>query len=338
MGMFMHMLALSAIVVVLGILGPHIPAQKAFLEFSNTGNWSSMGVSIMIGQTSSAAAYLGVDTATYMSEVLHDRGAAVSKAIMNAFWINAILGLIVVTTFVQSFPSLDGSSLDNPLLSILHLTLPLGGIIAVLVILIALVAVNTIATATASSRDTIHFETAHGLPPHCAWLAAKTGSSHTLFPITALALLFSLLPFVPHASSPVDSALALATASQLAVHVVRIATHLRARLAAPPPAHLPSGDGGDRAARRWLSVRRVRGVVVNGLALLYAANTAFWSVWPTRAGEVNYGGVFLGCAVAVALLYYLSGGVRTELFWSGMGECKDEKNPDNIMLIRTWAE
>lgn len=46
----LHLLCWVVIVVVLFAMAPHNPAKRVFTEFNNGGNWSSMAVSLMIGQ------------------------------------------------------------------------------------------------------------------------------------------------------------------------------------------------------------------------------------------------------------------------------------------------
>lgn len=48
--MVFHVVLFLTIVVVLWALAPHNSATKVFTHFINEGGWSSMGVSLMIGQ------------------------------------------------------------------------------------------------------------------------------------------------------------------------------------------------------------------------------------------------------------------------------------------------
>lgn len=50
--MILHVFGFIAVVVVLWVLGPHPPASAVFLEFQDFGGWSSMGLSLMVGQIS----------------------------------------------------------------------------------------------------------------------------------------------------------------------------------------------------------------------------------------------------------------------------------------------
>lgn len=54
--MVLHIMGFVAIVVVLWVLAPHAPAHEVFMNFTNGGGWSSIGMSLMIGQISAIAA------------------------------------------------------------------------------------------------------------------------------------------------------------------------------------------------------------------------------------------------------------------------------------------
>lgn len=53
--MVLHVTGFVAVVVVLWVLAPHAPAYDVLLKFTNEGGWSSVGLSLMIGQISAIA-------------------------------------------------------------------------------------------------------------------------------------------------------------------------------------------------------------------------------------------------------------------------------------------
>lgn len=46
----LHVSLFLVIMVVLWVKAPHVSAEAVFTQFSNEGGWSSMGVSVMVGQ------------------------------------------------------------------------------------------------------------------------------------------------------------------------------------------------------------------------------------------------------------------------------------------------
>lgn len=53
--MVLHIMGFVAVVVVLWVLAPHPPAEEVFLNLRNSGGWSTVGLSLMIGQISAIA-------------------------------------------------------------------------------------------------------------------------------------------------------------------------------------------------------------------------------------------------------------------------------------------
>lgn len=66
--MVIHILGLFAIMIPLWILAPRNDAHTALLQFTNGGNWDTMGVAFMIGLLTSLGSMLGFDCAVHMGE------------------------------------------------------------------------------------------------------------------------------------------------------------------------------------------------------------------------------------------------------------------------------
>ncbi len=64
--LIIHVVGLFAIITPLWILAPHASAKSVFTEFSNGGDWSSMGVSFMVGLSSQYGTTLGFDCIVHM--------------------------------------------------------------------------------------------------------------------------------------------------------------------------------------------------------------------------------------------------------------------------------
>jgi len=57
--MFIHVFGFVAIVVCLWVLGPHVDAHTALLEFTNEGGWQTTGLALMVGQITCVSALGG---------------------------------------------------------------------------------------------------------------------------------------------------------------------------------------------------------------------------------------------------------------------------------------
>jgi amino acid transporter len=58
--MILHILSWAVILIVLWVMAPHQSAKTVFTQWENLGGWSSMGLSVMIGQISAIYASLSM--------------------------------------------------------------------------------------------------------------------------------------------------------------------------------------------------------------------------------------------------------------------------------------
>lgn len=343
-GLIIHMLGLIAIVVVLWALGPHVTAGKALLTFTNSSEWSSTGLALMIGQTSkscltidespstmltaySTAAnlpYLGISSAIQFSPSLDNPARILPKALKTAFWTNATLGLLLICTLVFSLPDIQ-ASLSDPFLYIFRLTLSSTAITSVAVVLIIFVTIHTLAYSSSVAQQIVQFAGTNGLP-FSSWLAGprvlSKGIDTAISPATRasilttiIALLLSVLYLIPHAAA-FDTVLSLATTTHLLYHILSISTHLYSKLRTT---HHPGQT-------RWRLLLR-KEVLINIAAVLYAVQAAFWALWPSNKAEVNYAGVIIAVVFVVASMRWWLWGCRN------FGVDKEDGEDDTVVLI-----
>jgi amino acid transporter len=66
-GLFvLHVLGFLVTIIVLWVMAPRQSAKAVFTEFTNSGGWSSMGVSLMVGQITAIYSLLG----TFLTRIL----------------------------------------------------------------------------------------------------------------------------------------------------------------------------------------------------------------------------------------------------------------------------
>ena len=61
-----HILGFFAIVITLGVLSPTVPASQVFGSFQSASGYSSLGLSILVGQMSAVYGLIGSDGAVHM--------------------------------------------------------------------------------------------------------------------------------------------------------------------------------------------------------------------------------------------------------------------------------
>ena len=68
--LILHILGFFAILLPLAIFGPHQPASEVFGTFLNTGDWSTQGLSFMVGIIGSVYTFTGADGAIHVCHLL----------------------------------------------------------------------------------------------------------------------------------------------------------------------------------------------------------------------------------------------------------------------------
>ncbi|KAJ9653870.1 hypothetical protein H2201_009086, partial [Coniosporium apollinis] len=154
------------VVVVLIVLAPHPDASVVFTQFSSTGGWMPLGLSVMVGQISTVYCLISFDAAAHMSEEVRKASLSVPRAMMWSYTANACVGLVVVFAYLYSIPSIEdalGSPTGFPILYVFQQATYHGTIPLVTLILIIATAGCTGCNASAS-RQTFAFARDDGLP------------------------------------------------------------------------------------------------------------------------------------------------------------------------------
>jgi amino acid transporter len=68
--MVLHILFFLVVIIVLWVMAPHQSAKAVFTEFSNEGGWSSMGLSILVGQITAIYSLLGMCSLSLVCDFL----------------------------------------------------------------------------------------------------------------------------------------------------------------------------------------------------------------------------------------------------------------------------
>jgi amino acid transporter len=68
--MFLHVAFFLVVVIILWAKAPHQSARVVFTEFSNGGGWSSMGLSVLVGQITAIYSLLGTSRSYVFVEPL----------------------------------------------------------------------------------------------------------------------------------------------------------------------------------------------------------------------------------------------------------------------------
>jgi amino acid transporter len=128
----LHCAGFLVVIIVLWVMAPHNSAHTVFTQFTNEGGWSSIGVSLMIGQITAIYSSVGTsnelyvritdqsntfssgsDAPAHMAEEVKDAGLNVPNAMVWSYVLNGILAMIILVTYLFALPSVD-DALDDP--------------------------------------------------------------------------------------------------------------------------------------------------------------------------------------------------------------------------------
>ena len=299
-----HVIFFIAVIAVIWARAPLNSAEVVFTQFTNGGNWSSIGVSLMIGQITAIYSSIGSDAAAHMSEEIKDAGLNVPNAMVWSYVLNGVLAMIILITYLFGLTNVNDALNDPtyfPFIWVFRQAVDTNGVVALTVIIFLLVVAANIDYNASTARQTFAFARDKGLPFH-SWIGHVNRRLHV--PVNAIALtcvIACLLCLINIGSATAFNAIiSLQVVALMFSYAISIACVLYRRIAHPemiPPARWSLG--------RW-------GVPINAISLAYAIFAFFWSFWPPQtpvdAETMNWGVVmFFGVAFLCAISWILQG-------------------------------
>lgn len=312
-----HVFCWVVIVVTLWVLAPLQPAEAVFTKFENFGGWSSMGLTVMVGQlaaiygclsacalTNSEKATLtttGSDATAHMSEEIKDAGRYVPIAITWSYFANAILALVVLITMLFATPSVEDSLNDDtgfPFIYVFKQATNTAGVNGLTAIILIPVILSNILFNASTARQTFSFARDRGLP-FSSWIA-KVDEKRKL-PVNSIILsciISALLSLINIGSETAFNAIvSLNVAALMFSYSISMSCLIWRKLFHPhtlPPARWGLG---------------CYGLAVNIIGWLYVLFALFWSFWPeatpVTTETFNWSVVIFVAVFLVSLVMYV---------------------------------
>ncbi|KAF2686929.1 amino acid permease-like protein [Lentithecium fluviatile CBS 122367] len=169
----LHVFAFFAFLIFFWTMADRSPADEVFTTWTNGGEWSSMGVSALVGLATPLWCFIGPDAGAHMSEELKDASAVLPKAMIWATFFNGILGIAMMITFVFCGGALD-SVLDSPtgvpvLQAVYNASGSVAGTVVMGIFLVILTFFAAVSVCASASRQIWAFARDKGLP-FSAWI------------------------------------------------------------------------------------------------------------------------------------------------------------------------
>ena len=273
--LILHVFGFLAVVVCIWVLAPRNTAKDVFTVFSNGGGWSSMGVSLMVGQISAIYACICSDAAAHMSEEIKDAGKAVPRAMLYSYTLNGALGLIFLVTYVFCIVDIAGALDDAsngsgyPYMYTFTQAFSPAAFNVLSAIVVILIYAGTLSYNLSTSRQTWAFARDNGLP-FSKWIAAVHPKLEVPINSVSVTCIFTILLSLINIGSDAafNAIVSLNLVSLMITYMTSIGCVLYRRVYFPellPKCRWSLG--------KW-------GVAINGFAFLYSTFTFFWCFWP----------------------------------------------------------
>jgi len=164
----LHITGFFAILIPLWAMAPRNSAKTVFTQFSDGGNWGSIGLSCLVGMLGPVFTFIGPDSATHMAEEIRDASYVLPRAMMWTAAINGTLGFAMLVTFCFCLGDIE-AILANPDIMpfvqvFFNVTKSEAGTSVLMSIFIILTVCGCISLLTTASRQMFAFARDNGLP------------------------------------------------------------------------------------------------------------------------------------------------------------------------------
>ncbi|KAH8821459.1 GABA permease [Xylogone sp. PMI_703] len=298
--MILHIAAFLVVIIVLWVKAPHQSAKNVFTEFTNEGGWSSIGLSLMVGQITGIYSLVGSDATAHMAEEVEDAGRYVPISIFWSYIGNGIMAIIFLVTYLFAIDSVDNALNDPsgyPFIYVFRTAVPNSGVNALTIIVLIIVIAANISFNASTARQTFAFARDKGLP-FSGWIS-HVSRNHIPVNSVALTCTFTILLSLINIGSNVafNAIISLQIVALMMTYSCSISCVLYRRIVHPEL--LPSA--------RWSLGKW--GILVNSVGLAFVTFSFFWSFWPNEvpvnAENFNWSVVLFVSIFMMSLVMYV---------------------------------
>ncbi|OAL31186.1 hypothetical protein AYO22_01219 [Fonsecaea multimorphosa] len=299
--LIVHVFGFFGVLITLWVLGPIGNASDVFTTFNNYGDWSSDGLSAIVGILAVMIPLLGADGAVHMSEELRDASKVLPQSMIWTTILNGSMGWIILITFCFTLGNLDDvidSPTGQPYIAVFYnATQSYAGasVLSALVIFMAIFC-NLSITATAS-RQLWSFARDQGIPG-ASWFAyVRPGWDVPMNSIVVSFVVSCLLSLINIGSTiALNNITSLSLVAILSSYIVSIGCLFWRRLTYQPL--LPAK----------FTFSRPVGLFLNGFSLVFLVFAFVFAFFPGNpdptVSQMNWASLIYGCVMIFAVLHY----------------------------------
>ncbi|CAL5875280.1 uncharacterized protein PFLUO_LOCUS9585 [Penicillium psychrofluorescens] len=308
--LFLHLGGFVAVLVPIWAMSPStVSSHEVWTQFTNAGNWSSVGLACLVGQLTPIFSWTGPDAATHMSEEVQNAALIVPWCMVSTAIINGVLGFVILVSLLYNMGPIDAvlspASGFSFIPAVHHATgskAATNGVAAIILVMEVCSAISILAT---SSRQTFAFARDNALPfsgalSHVNRLA---GSRIPVLSVLVTTVVTMLLSLINIGSTAAFNAIAsVMVAALFTTYILSIGALIRARFQ-------PGGIPPSRFSLGKL------GLPLNVLSVGYLIFAITFTFFPTAYGPtpvtMNWSILVFGFTMLFAIGTYLVHGRKT---------------------------
>ncbi|KAB8199955.1 amino acid/polyamine transporter I [Aspergillus parasiticus] len=301
-----HILRFSGILIPLACLSDHKPKEEVFLQFLNSGRFSTQGLSWFVGMTSCAFGFAGGDAAVHMSEEVANPSCVIPHAIMLSVLRDGCLGfamLIAVLFCVGNIEDALNSPTRYPVMEIFHNTTgSLPGSMLMCSILLIIYCCSLMGLRAAASRQLWSFSRDRGVRVSIGRVslsqALPVQSVILTVVVSSMLALINIGSFVS-----LDDILSMAVSALYLSYLMFSILLCYRRINGDISQYVDSDDDvinmpGAKLAWGPFHCPGVWGIAINAFAILYIIIVVVFNFWPSEVrpsvGNMNWSVVGVG--------------------------------------------
>ncbi|KXT11644.1 hypothetical protein AC579_7030 [Pseudocercospora musae] len=290
----LHIFGFATVLIVLWILSAKNSAYQVFTTFENSGGWSSIGLSMLVGQVTSIYGLIGSDGAAHMAEETKDASIIVPRCMIWSYLLNVSMGFAMLVTYCFCLTDVE-AALDSvsgfPYIYVFQSgTGSTGGAVGLTTVIIVLGLAGATSFFASTSRQTFAFARDKGLPGY-NWIGAV--NPKLMIPLNAILVTYGFTILLSLIN--LGSTIALQLLALMSTYAISIGAIALKRLRGEPLPH-----------SRW-SLGRF-GLPINCFAFLYSCFAMIWVCFPVSTpvapDSMNYAIVMFTGVFIIALIYY----------------------------------
>jgi amino acid transporter len=179
----LHITGFFAIFIPLWAMAPRNSAKMVFTQFTDGGNWGSIGLSCLVGMLGPVFTFIGPDSAAHMAEEIKDASYVLPRAMMWTAAINGTLGFAMLVTFCFCLGNIEDILANPDIMPFVQVffnaTKSEAGTAVLMTVFIILTICGCISQLASASRQMFAFARDNGLP-FSKFLARVSSSSQHL--------------------------------------------------------------------------------------------------------------------------------------------------------------